>query len=461
MPDELHCNYSFKNNDEREVEKFVGIEIFTSSEINGFGGEYKNNYKDFIVKEIVKIGKTLGIKDDTLSPTFSKKSGDKYTTFNLVKINKETFKAIKDIGKALNIPIRLIYFSGIKDKCSISVQKVSILGDHIEKLRKLRLRDFFFRYIIPTRKPVKLGGNWGNNFTIVIRNIDKNKFLNKNLNEIIQKLTKYGFPNYYGLQRFGTFRPNSHIIGRHILENNYELAFHEFVSTTYSTESPDLQLVRGNLQKDGSLENAYKNFPKSLNYERIMIEHLINNPGDYKGSFDTLTPHLNSLLISAFQSYLFNKVISLRVKNGISLFNPVKGDAISILDDDNGNITKVKHIYGGIYDKYLKDAIKLNRAVIIIPLPGYSSKLDEFPFMKTLYEEVFREEDINLKIYENDILLKYNFKGSFRAITVKPIGLNVGDLKDDDIYQGKKKILLEFSLPKGTYATMLLRELIK
>jgi tRNA(Glu) U13 pseudouridine synthase TruD len=44
---------------------------------------------------------------------------------------------------------------------------------------------------------------------------------------------------------------------------------------------------------------------------------------------------------------------------------------------------------------------------------------------------------------------------------IKPIGLKIVELKDDDLFVGCKKLKIEFSLVKGTYATMLLRELMK
>ena len=211
------------------------------------------------------------------------------------------------------------------------------------------------------------------------------------------------------------------------------------------------------------LERVYETFPKGLSYERSMIKHLIDFPGDYKGCFNAIPPDLKNLLISSFQSYVFNKMISLRVKMGIPL-KSVKGDTISILDDDNGNVTQIKYIYGrlgGLYDEYLDEAIKVNRATIVIPIVGYNTNLDDFPLMKNLFEAISKQEHIDNNIYKSDLLYEFEFKGSFRAMIAKPTGLNIVELDDDDLFPGKKKIKIEFSLPKGSYATMLLRELMK
>ncbi|TFG10522.1 MAG: tRNA pseudouridine(13) synthase TruD, partial [Promethearchaeota archaeon] len=92
------------SNEEREIERAVGIEVFSTPEIEGLGGIYKHNYKDFIVKEITASGKTLDIKEDMPPRRFSRDQKDKFTTFNLVKINTDNFDAIRKIKSSLNIP---------------------------------------------------------------------------------------------------------------------------------------------------------------------------------------------------------------------------------------------------------------------------------------------------------------------------------------------------------------------
>ncbi|MFX1573449.1 MAG: tRNA pseudouridine(13) synthase TruD [Promethearchaeota archaeon] len=453
--------YIFRENNERYVERFVGIQAFATYNMGVIGGEYKKEFKDFIVKEIDNNGKILDITEDSSTQVFSKELKDRYTTFNLIKINKDTFEAIRKIRKVLGIPSNLIHYSGLKDKFSISVQKISVKGDYIEQLRKLKVKDIFIRNIIPTKKPVKLGSHWGNHFTIVLRNVNDEMNLRDKIEEYIEFLNKFGFPNYFGLQRFGNYRPNSHIVGRFLLEGNFQKAFEEFVSTTYSTEFKESKLVRREFRKTRNLVKAFNDFPKRLNYEKNMIHHLIENPEDYEGSVNTLPSDLKKLLISSFQSYLFNKMLSKRVEKGFSLFKPIEGDVISILDDYNGNITQVKYIYGNSYDRYLKKALQLNRAMIVFPIIGTNTNFDEFPFSKLLFDEIKKEEGIDDNIFNNKLVNEQKFKGSIRAIIVKPTALKVLELADDGHNPGKKKIKFEFSLQKGTYATMMIREFIK
>ena len=105
--------------------------------------------------------------------------------------------------------------------------------------------------------------------------------------------------------------------------------------------------------------------------------------------------------------------------------------------------------------------LKLNRAVIVLPIVGYNTNLDDFPLMKPLFKELIKQEEIDMSIYNGEILRDLEFKGTFRAMTIKPVGLKVNELTDDKAFPSKMKLKIEFSLPKGCYATMLLREIIK
>ena len=428
--------------------------------MKGVGGQYKTTYKDFIVREITEVGRIIEIKEDTPISMFDN-SHHNYTTFNLVKINRDTFEIVRILSRTLKIPIQDIYYSGLKDKISLSVQQISIKGNYIDQLKKFKYKDVFVRNVTPTKKPVKIGSNWGNNFTVTIRNIDPEKNPPTSIHYILKSIQDNGFPNYYGLQRFGTFRPNSHLVGRYILEGKFKEAFEEMVLSTYSTEDTKSIKIRKKLSKTIQYERIFEKIPHSLNYERLLIKSLIDHPNDYETALKKVPSYLLKLLISSFQSYIFNKLITLRMKKGYSLFKPESGDVISILDDENGQLTKVKYIFGGSYDKYLEEAISLDRARIVIPIIGFDTNIEEFPLINELITELFDNECINPSIFKNQLLDDYDFRGTYRSMIAKPIGLNLLEYGSDDKFNKKNKLKLEFSLKKGCYATMLLREIMK
>ena len=448
----------FKN--PKEIEEFVGIQAYAFPKCDGIGGMYKHSHRDFIVKEITKSGEVLTSSDDDYW-AISDQDSEMYTTFILQKNNKDTFEAIDLISKAIKVPKNKFSYSGLKDKRSISLQKVAIKGNYGEELHNLRIPDISISKIHYSSKAIKIGSNQGNYFIITIRNIENNAKIGERAEKILDLVSTNGFLNYYGLQRFGTFRPNSHLIGKYLLENSFKKVFDEFVIQLYSSESEQSLNVRKKLGVDNDLKWAYENFPKSLNYELLMIQHLIEKPSDFQGCVNRLPQALIRLLISAFQSYLFNKLISLRVEQGYPLFEPVKGDVISILDDVNGDLTRVIYTFGNGYDQYLQKALAMNRAAIVVPLIGYDTNLKNFPLFNELFTELLEKEDFNTSIFNSHYLKEFEFKGAFRAMINKPKGLQVIEIAEDENFPGKMKMKISFSLRSGSYATMLLRELMK
>ena len=78
-----------------------------------------------------------------------------------------------------------------------------------EKIKKLEINNVDLELIHRTIKPIRLGNLVGNKFKIKITGTDGNK---KKINDILGQLNG-GFPNYFGIQRFGAVRPITHLVG--------------------------------------------------------------------------------------------------------------------------------------------------------------------------------------------------------------------------------------------------------
>ena len=66
--------------------------------------------------------------------------------------------------------------------------------------------------------------------------------------------------------------------------------------------------------------------------------------------------------------------------------------------------------------------------------------------IKLIYEDKNGKSDKS--IFKTDFVGDDDFKGSIRAMTVKPWDLEMVELTDDEIHQNRKKIKIEFSLQR-------------
>ncbi len=445
---------------ESDLEKHVGISTFTTT-TPIIEGDLKIRPEDFIVSEITPTGNILTINEPKYPEVKGTRSSKiSYTLIEVVKRNEDTILAAEKLAKELGIDSSHVSWAGLKDNRAITVQRMTVKGDYRQKLSHLHFDTFFIKNIHYSKKPIKLGDLWGNRFEIIIRNISdfKKEQLDEITAEFKSQIAKNGFPNYYGLQRFGSIRPNSYLVGKFIFLKSYQKAVEEFLYSTYPPEHEIVKICRKQLQETQDFQQALRDFPEGLYYERIMIKHLLKKSGDYFGALKRIPRPLLNLLMSSYQSYLFNMAVSQRKQKIGNLTEPKNNDTISLLLEENGLTTPVRYTYTSWKKSHLKKVLEMDRARILCPILGYDTVLKE-NFFKKIYSRILQKERFKLEYFKNVKDLKtYDFRGSYRSLFVKPKDLHVDAEFDNKM---KPIIHMRFSLPKGTYATMLIRELTK
>ena len=165
---------------------------------------------------------------------FPKKNNGKISIFELEKSNITTFSAIKTVQNKFNI--KEIGYCGLKDEYAITTQKISIDTQNINIDRiNIELKDGYIKLKKIDdgfSEHLKIGRLLGNKFKITIRNINDSTL--KDFKAKYPKRKIYiNYINYYDEQRFGLPNDveNTHIIGKYILNHNYEAAFNEILLT--------------------------------------------------------------------------------------------------------------------------------------------------------------------------------------------------------------------------------------
>ena len=278
-----------------KLERLVGMEVY-KSETPGIGGKLKLAPEDFIVEEITPGGQILevcGFKEHVTGyvPENETEIYGEYTHFVLKKCNWDTMRAIKEISRRLGISRGRLSFAGTKDKRALTVQRVSVRNVPIENLTKIRIKDIILGGFEYADDRVHLGDLRGNMFTITIRNIirdinsDSNsckdlngceqrgcelndcdlsdRILNDQIDSISDEL-KTGIPNFFGVQRFGTIRPITHLVGKEILNGNFQEAVMIYLARDFEGEGDEVRNARISLSETGDIKKALVEFPKHL-----------------------------------------------------------------------------------------------------------------------------------------------------------------------------------------------------
>ena len=314
--------------------------------------------EDFIVEEVIDLN-------------LNKKSSD-YSIWKLTKREWESFKIINALAKALKTKTRFIGFAGNKDRNAVTTQCISIYKIPKEKIEKIKINGAKLEFLGYSVNRINLGDLKGNNFKVVVRDLDKKIKIPNSLK----------LENYFDEQRFGN-KFNTHLVGKAILKRDFKLAC-------------------------GLLNLEVKN-------------------NDCIGAIKQQQIRLLRFYISSYQSYLWNKTLSKILKK-----------------------EKKIHKFDISIDELVFTTSKIrNFRIPIINFDIEKNKVID----NIMNEEEIKREDFRIKEIP-ELVTESKYRDAF--IDVKNIKCY---WDDDELNEGRFKVELKFFLPKGSYATMLIKKL--
>jgi tRNA pseudouridine13 synthase len=391
-----------------------------TNRIPGIGGTIKNSPDDFFVEEI---------------PSYPPCGSGEHCYLTVEKRGITTLEAIRRIASTLKFPERDVGYAGLKDAVGVTRQTISVqritpgkaMGMEIEGVRVVSAA-------LHTNK-LKLGHLKGNLFRITVRSVaEKSETVIRSILEILQKR---GVPNYFGLQRYGVQR-NSHLIGAAMLKRDWRETVDALIG------HPDL--LRDDewsaavvAYRQGDLYKSLQLFPYHCRSERELLQRLCIRPGGYERAFAAVHPRLKKLYLSAVQSFLFDQVVARRIEHIDGL---MAGDLAC------------KHVNGACFLVEDAETEKGRAASFEISASGpmFGCRMKQ-PEGKPL--EIEREILATLQIGLDDFDLPggLRMEGERRPLRVP--------LESPSFRLDGDSLRLEFALPKGSYATSMLREIMK
>ena len=380
----------------------IGISTYCTT-FKGCGGKIRERNDDFLVSEI--------LSDKTLS---SIKQLDGYIVYKLKKQNIDTNHALKDIFKRTGIRLKSL---GLKDASAITEQYVCSLNKS-RSIQNFSTKKYSIEKIGLIKKPLTKKDMIGNHFTIKIT--DASSELSKF--EEFEKIL-----NWYGYQRFGSARPVTHLIGKAILQRNFSKAIQLLVSFTSETTNQNTDL-RKRLADESNYKKLLPEIPPQMDLERIVVSEMINHNDPLK-AMRALPISIRRFFVQAYQSYLFNKTLSMAFENGEDLFSPQEGD---VCYDKNGML-----------GKFVK-GLSQNLSVPMVGYAYYKKTRFHYYISKILEIEEITPKDFYLKEIQ-----ELSNEGGYRNCSII--------CTDHSIIDNT----VSFSLSRGSFATIVLREIIK
>ena len=404
-----------------KIDYLAGIQCYCTR-FNGIHGLIKQNSTSFRVSEII---------DESFLNDLSSVQ-DQHHRFPLYILEKKDIDsnhALFEIKKELGIRLKII---GIKDSKAVTKQYAS--SDQIRNIpREAKTKHTLLILKGFAKMPLRKALLYGNEFTITI---DNPKF--SDILDFVPEIKSIA--NFYGLQRFGSERLITHLVGREIVKRNFKKAVELLLSYTTGYDSAISREIREKIRDPNNYSQVLKQLPRGMDIEYQVISTLINGRG-HIAALRSIPIIIRRLFVQAYQSYLFNKCLSIAILNGENVLIGKEGDLCFEIEGPLifGRIRK----FNPCTDLDLKIAPA-------IQLVGYAFQPGKRRRFEIITCSIMQQEGITEKDFYIKEMQELSTQGGFRQT---PLWCK------DFFYMGK--LILYFKLPKGSYATTLLRELMK
>lgn len=404
------------------IDRKAGMKCYCTS-FGGVGGSIKRKANQFRVSEIID-----GSVFSDLVPVQDKLH--RYPLYILEKSNIDSNHAVSQIKKKFGIELKVI---GLKD-AKANTKQYATTEQLKNTPREIRTDGLLLDLCGFTRKPLRKALLLGNEFTIIIKDTVP-------LDVSIFKAEIKNIANFYGLQRFGSERSVTHLVGKEILKRNFRNAVELLLCYTSEYDSKMSREIREKCRDPHNYPSLLKHLPQGMDIEYQLMLAIVKGK-DAIFALRSIPINMRRLFVQAYQAYIFNLCLSKAVMNEENLLKGKKGDLCFE--------TEGPFIFGKIR-KFDPVCDSDSNAVPAIRLAGYSFQGGEGRF-EMITKDTMKDECITAKNFYIKDMQELSSQGGFRQAPLWSV---------DFSFVSETSLTLSFKLPKGSYATTLLRELMK
>lgn len=392
---------------------------FLTAALPGTAGTIGDSPTDFFVEEI---------------PLYQPCDEGEHLYLTVEKQGLTTYDLLHKVAAALGAQERDLGYAGLKDARAVTRQTISFPGVRIEAGLGLRIpgvRVLAARLHSNKLRPGHLAGN-----LFRIRILGTADQAVQRAEAILQRLQDRGVPNRFGRQRFGVLG-NSHRVGRALLRKDYTTAVAEIIGDPATIVHPGWK-VAASAYRDGDHELALTSFPGHCRNERQLLERIVKGRS-HRQAVHAMPRKLLRLYLSAYQSALFDRLVLMRLG---SLGKLMPGDVA------------YKHVNGAsfIVEDPAVEQPRADQFEISPSGPLFGCRVRLAGDQAGLLEQDLLDKE-QLQLQDFRLSGGLSMEGARRPLRVPLLDPLVTAVKDG--------IQVSFQLPRGSFATAVLHEIMK
>lgn len=360
-------------------------------------------------------------------------AGD-YAFYRLEKRGWTTPDALGVLRRRWQLDHRRLSCGGLKDRHALTVQYLTILRG---PRRNLDQQGIVVTYLGQVPRPYSSQDIRANRFLVTLRDLNETEL--RHAEAALAEVREQGVPNYFDDQRFGSVA-GGEFVARLMVFGHLEEALRQAVTAPYEFDRAAQKQEKAILLAHwGDWAVCKEQLPRG--HARSLVDYLRVHPGDFRGALERLRPELRGLYLSAYQSHLWNRTLVLFLRQ---LARPEQ-------------LLPVRLRLGEVPFHHGLDAEQFQHlAGATLPLASARLKLAPDDPRGELVRAVLKEEGLELEQMKLKGFREMFFSRGERPALCLPRQVSACP-EADDLHRGKKKWRLAFELPRGCYATLLVK----
>jgi tRNA pseudouridine13 synthase len=360
-----------------------------------------------------------------------------FALYRLDKVGWTTPDVVSVIRRRWDVPADHLSYGGLKDRHADTSQHLTI---HRGPRRNLSFDGCNLTYLGLVGEPFTSQHIVANRFTVVVRHLTADQV--RRAEAAIVAVGRSGLPNYFDDQRFGSVSRGGGFVARALVAGRFEEGLKLALAAPYEFDRPS------DKRDKAALRHHWGDWPAckaalGRGHARSLIDYLVSHPADFKGAVARLRPDLQGLYLSAYQSDVWNRMLDRWLVQNLAA-------------EHRGRVAfKVRSL---AVPTHVPDELSATWEALTLPLPSARQKPDPGAAWAELAEAVLADDGLTLAAMKIPGLDRPYFSKGERAGCVRPAGLT-SDPADDELNRGRRKLTLRFELPRGSYATMLVKRL--
>jgi tRNA pseudouridine13 synthase len=370
--------------------------------------------------------------------------------YRLEKRGWTTPDAIQAIRRRWQLDLGRLSYGGLKDRHAHTIQYLSIFRG---PRRNFTHHEIHLTYLGQVQAPYASTSIRANRFRLTLRAFKEDEI--PAAVQALEEVRHDGVPNYFDDQRFGsvttsragsvsdgTNTSDGEFIARLLVRGQYEDALRLALTAPYEFDRKEAKKEKAILRQHwGDWPTAKDRLPRG--HARSLVDYLVHHPTDFRGTLARMRPELRGLYLSAYQSYLWNRMLARHIERSL---RPEQ-------------IVRVPLRLGEVpMPRGLDDTQLAALTAATLPLPTARLHLDPADPRLPLIQEVLAEEALELSQLKVKGVREMFFSKGDRGVLCVPANLTF-ESADDELNAGKKKLLLSFELPRGSYATLVVKRI--